>query len=166
MTDQTKPGTDIEVGLTLPAEMVRQFAAMAMMIPSEGTDAIESIIGTILAAPTWENLSDPWESSAAEKLAGHTLLITDVVRRPSDFKDGLGVFLVVHYTDTKSGERGVWTTGSTACVAQLARAHAGGWLPLYAQIVVAERATERGYRPHHLKFLGRADKPVSEAMPF
>jgi hypothetical protein len=166
VTDSTKPGTGIEVGMTLPAELVQQFAQMAMMIPSEGTDAIESIVGAILNAPGWEHLSDPWEAAGAETLAGKTLLITDVTRRPSDYKDGLGIFLVVHYVESRSGERGVWTTGSTACVAQLARAYAGGWLPLYAQIVVAERPTESGYRPHHLKFLGKGEQGTSREFPF
>lgn len=166
MTPPDKPGTDIEVGVNLSPEMIHQFAQMAMMIPGETTDAVESIIGAILNAPTWENLSDPWESTDAEALAGKTLLITGLKRRPSDFRDGLGIFLVVSYTDTKSGESKVWTTGSVACVAQLTRAYAGGWLPLYAQVVVAERPTENGYRPHHLKFLGSAGKPAPEKMPF
>lgn len=166
MTTPSQPGTDIEVGLTLPAELVQQFAQMAMMIPSETTDAVESIIEAILQAPTWENLSDPWETSKVDKLTGKTWIIHDLMRRPSDFRDGLGIFLVVRMSDRSTGESTVWTTGAVACVAQLARAYAAGWLPLYAQVVVAERATSAGYKPHHLKFLGRASAPVSDAMPF
>lgn len=166
MTTPSKPGTDIEVGAALSPETVRQFASMAMMIPDENTDAVESIVSAILNAPAWDDLSDPWESTGVADLEGKTLIIHGLMRRPSDFKDGLGIFLVVQYTDAKTGEAGVWTTGSVACVAQLARAYAGGWLPLYAQVIVAERPTQSGYRPHHLKFIGRADKPAPEQMPF
>lgn len=166
MTQPSQPGTEVDTTLQLSKELVQQFAQMAMAIPGETTDALDSIIGAILGAPSWEHLSDPWESSKAELLAGRTLRIDGLSRRPSDYRDGLGIFLVVHYTDTRTGEPGVWTTGSTACVAQLARAYAAGWLPLYAQIVIAERPTKEGYKPHHLKFLGKADKPAGEKMPF
>lgn len=166
MTQPAQPGTEIEVGLTLSPELVQVFAQMAMMIPGETTDAYDSIVGAILSASSWEQLSDPWESSAIDEVAGKTLLLQTVKRRPSDYRDGLGIFLVIGYTDVKTGESKVWTTGSIACVAQMAKAYASGWLPLYAEVVVAARQTEAGYRPYHLKFTGKPSLPQAERMPF
>jgi hypothetical protein len=154
MTGTAAPGTDVAVPQPLSAELVATFSAMAMLIPNETTDAVESIITAILAAPSWDELDTPWESQGMAKIEGKTVIINTLTRRPSDFKDGLGIFLVVHCTDPSSGESIVVTTSATAVVAQLVRAYCQEWLPIYAQVVVAERATERGYKPHHLKFLG------------
>lgn len=166
MADTTKPGTEIAVGIPLSGELVQQFAQMAVMIPDEGDDAYESILTQILGVSDWEKLSDPWRSLSAEKLAGKRIRIDKLVRRPSDYQTGLGLFLVVHYTDVKTGETGVWPTGSVAIVAQLAKAHAAGWLPIYAEVKISERATKDGYKPHHLEFFGRADKPQAGKAPF
>lgn len=166
MSQPPQPGTEIAVGAPMSTELATQFAQMAMMVPDETGDAVESILAAILAAPSWEALSDPWEASGAEKLAGKVICIESVVRRPSDFRDGLGVFLVVHGFTAGTGEKVTWTTSSVSVVGQLVRAYAMGWLPLYAMIVVAERQTERGYRPHHLKFLGKSAPVAAEAPAF
>lgn len=163
MADSNTPGTELATMPQLSPELVQKFAQMAMLIPSETTDAMDSIISAILAAPTWEHLADPWESVGAEKLAGKMFRIDSITRRPSQFQDGLGLFLVVHITDTRTGESSVFTTSSTAVVAQLVHAYVSGWLPLYAELVVAERVTEKGYRPHHLKFHGQAQPASSTA---
>lgn len=167
MTAPGQPGTELDTTLHLSPETVQRFAQMAMLIPSETTDAVESIVSAILNSPTWEMLSDPWESRSAEELDGKRLRIDGLQRRPSDYRDGLGIFLVVHCTDLANGEKFAWPTGSVSVVAQLVRAYAGGWLPLIAEIIIAERTTENGYRPHHLKFLGRvtANEPKEE-VPF
>lgn len=156
MPDTSEPGTEVAVTQPLSAELVQQFAQMAMLIPSETTDAMESIVSAILNAPTWRELDDPWQSRGAEKVEGKRLRIDDITRRPSDYRDGLSIFLVVHCTDVTNGEKVVWTTSSTGIVAQLVRAYAAGWLPVLAQVVIAKRATESGYRPHHLQFFGPA----------
>lgn len=156
----TAPGQQVAVQRQpLSAELVSQFAGMAMLIPSETTDAVESIISQILAAPGWDMLDDPWETTDAKRLAGRIFTIDSLTRRPSQFKDGLGVFLVVHSTDAQTGEQFVWTSSAMGVVAQLVRAYAADWLPLYATLVIAERPTESGYYPHHLKFHGPT-KPV------
>jgi hypothetical protein len=157
------PGSSQEIAVAAPmsAELVEQFARMAMLVPSETSDAVESIITAILNAPSWDHLDDPWESSKAEALAGVVFRIEDVTRRPSDYRDGIGIFLVVHSLNVSTGEKFVWTTSATSVVAQLVHAYVAGWLPLHAELVIAARATERGYRPHHLKFHGPGAPPRS-----
>jgi hypothetical protein len=154
MTSQST-STEVDVQRApLSPELVAQFAAMAMMIESETTDAVESIVAQILAAPGWDTLDAPWETTSAEQLRGRIFTIDRLTRRPSQFRDGLGLFLVVHSTDARTGETFVWTSSATGVVAQLVRAYAAEWLPLFASLVIAERPTESGYYPHHLKFHG------------
>lgn len=165
MSDTPDPaGPGQALAVTNP-ELAARFAEMATLIPSETGDGAERILEQILAAPSWDHLDDPWESSNAAGLAGKTLLIRSCTRRPSDFRDGLGIFLVVDSLDARTGEAIIWTTSAVSIVAQLVRAYSLGELPAYAQVIVAERATERGYHPHHLKFTGRpglepADEPA------
>jgi hypothetical protein len=154
MTSQSQ-STAVDVQRApLSPELVSQFAQMATLIPSETTDAVESIVAQILAAPAWDTLDAPWETDGIEKLRGRIFTIDRLTRRPSTFRDGLGIFLVVHSTDARTGETFVWTSSSTGVVAQLVRAYAADWLPLFASLIVAERPTESGYYPHHLKFHG------------
>lgn len=156
MTDTDTPASsEIVVSDTINAELARQFAEMATLIPAEKEGGADNILAAILSAQSWEHLADPWESTNAAALAGKRLLIRSLLRRPSDFRDGLGIFLVVDSIDTATGEPNVWTTSSVAIVAQLVRAYVLGQLPAYAEVIVAKRPTEAGYRPQHLKFTGR-----------
>jgi hypothetical protein len=159
------PGSDVAVTPPMSAELVQTFAAMAMLIPSETTDALDSIIGAILSSPGWEQLADPWETAQADKLVGRIIRVDALTRRPSQYKDGLGIFLVVNGVDTKTGESIVTTTSAMGVVAQLVKAHTAGWLPLYVEWVIAERVTENGYRPQHLKVHGQAPRPADSGDP-
>lgn len=154
MTGQSQSSDVAVQRAPLSAELVAQFSQMAMLIPSETTDAVESIVAQILAAPSWDKLDAPWETTAAETLRGRIFTIDSLKRRPSTFRDGLGLFLVVHGSDARTGEAITWTSSSTGVVAQLVHAYAADWLPIYASLVIAERPTESGYHPHHLKFHG------------
>lgn len=156
MSEQAVEKGAVAVAGELSSELVQKFATMAMVIPDEAGDAVENILAAILAAPTWEKLDEPWDASGAAKLAGVVFRIDSVIRRPSRYRDGMGVFLVVHCTHGKTGEKIVWTTSSTSVVAQLVVAYCREWLPIWATVVVAEKPTDAGYYPHHLHFYGPA----------
>lgn len=147
------PSTEVET-VKFSGELLQQFGQMAMTIPAEDGAGAERIVAAVLAAESVDDLDAPWDTTKAEKLAGRVLRIDGLMRRPSDFRSGLGVFLVVHSVDTATGEKVVWTTGSVSIVAQLARAYNLNGLPVYAELVIAERPTQDGYHPHHLKFYG------------
>jgi hypothetical protein len=151
---------DTEVSPISP-EMARRFAEMAMTIPDDDAGGMDRIIEQIIGARSWEDLNAPWESTDAEKLVGHILKVDKLTRRPSDFRSGLGIFLVVRSVDVRTHEEIVWTTGSIAIVAQLVQAYLMGAIPCFVEIVIAERPTEAGFRPHHLKFHGVVN-PVGE----
>jgi hypothetical protein len=150
----------------LPAEIdpavVERFATMATLIPSEDGSGVERIVDAILSAESWESLSDPWESTNADKLRGKRLRVNSLMRRPSQFRGGLGIFLVVFCTDTANGEDLVWTTSSVSVVAQLVRAYCLRVLPAIVEMVIADRPTEAGFYPHHLRFLAATPAPAAQ----
>lgn len=165
MTEVAKRDTAPDSALELSPKLMAMFTSMAVSIPDENENAYESIVSQIIGSTDWDQLDAPWETSDIAQLQGVTLRIDRLARRPSDIGGGLGFFLVVHATAVRTGEVHVITTGSVAVVAQLARAHMAGWLPLYAQFVIAERATANGFRPHHLKILGRPGQASQEKAP-
>jgi hypothetical protein len=143
-------------------ETVQRFATMAMAIPSEDGSGMDRIVDAILSADSWESLADPWESTNAEKLRGKRIIVRSLTRRPSQFRGSLGIFLVVHSAWSSTGEDFVWTTSSVAVVAQLVRAYMLGALPAVVEMVIADRPTEAGYYPHHLRFIAGSVAPAAE----
>jgi hypothetical protein len=156
MAEQDQPGTDVAITATLTPELERVFSQMVTAIPEDDGNAIEDILATIINAASWEDLNRAWESAKGEQLAGHMLRIETVTRHESDLAGSLGFFLVVKGVDTRTGEAFAWPTGSIAVVAQLARAYLAGWLPLFGEVIIAERPTKAGFRPQHLQFTGKA----------
>lgn len=150
---QDQPGTDVEVRELSP-ELQRRFAEMAMTVPEDDGTGQERILEQILSAATWEQLDDPWDTAKANDLAGKLLRLEGITRFASDFRSGLRIFLAVQYTDVESGERSVFASGSVSIVGQLVRAYCLKLFPLYAELVISERATADGYHPHHLVFRG------------
>jgi hypothetical protein len=148
---------DAQAAITasLPPELVQQFSQMATLIPAEEEGAVGDILQAILCASTWEQLDTPWESCDASRLVGKIFRIDKVRRRPTRCGGSLGMFLVVRCTDGQTGERFAWTSSSVNVCAQLVRAYAAEWLPLFATVNVAARAAASGYRPHYLKFFGK-----------
>lgn len=151
-TDTSTPGT--EVAIHYSQEVTTIFAQMVAGIPeTDDEEASERIVLQLLGAQDASDLNAPWDSAPAEELAGKRLRIDTIERRPSDFQDGLGVYLVCKGLILDTGEKLVFTTGAISIVAQLVRAHFLGGLPAICELVIAERPTKKGYRPQHLKIM-------------
>lgn len=134
------------------AETLNLFASMAVGIPAaDDGGAYENIVLQLLAATDVDGLNAPWDTSDAEKIAGHRLKIESVERRESDFNAGLGMYLVVKGVNMDDGEKFTWSTGSVSVVAQLARAHFLGAFPVIAELVISDTPTKNGYRPQRLQ---------------
>lgn len=161
-TSNTPAPTDVdeqqsqEVALINDAKLLESFAEMAVMIPADLGGGTEDILRKILSAKTWDELDEPWETSEVDDILGKHLHVTKVTRRPSTFRSGLGVFLVVHLLDTKTRKEYVKTTGSVAVVGQLARAYALGVTALTIEWCRADRPTDSGYYPQHLRIIDAA----------
>ena len=127
-------------------------------IPGAGGSGGEAIILQLLNATTIDDLNAPWEATNGRSLAGKRLAIRGVTQRPSSFNDGTGIFLVADATDTQTGEVATFTTSAISVVLQLARVHQLGMFPVIAEVVVAERPTERGFYPYHLRIVAAGNK--------
>jgi hypothetical protein len=147
-TDQ--PGTDL-VPVVSQATMAL-FAQMAVGIPeADDGEAYENIVLQLLSADNPDDFNAPWDTAAAEQLAGKRLKIESMSRRASDFAGGLGVYIVIKGINLDTGESVVFTTGGIANVASLARIHFTGKLPAIVELVIADTPTAKGFRPQHLK---------------
>ena len=157
-----QPGT--EVAPVISDATLQVFAQMAAGIPeADDTDAYESIVSQLLNAAGVDDLNAPWETDAADRLAGHQLVIQELTRRPSDYAGGLGMYLVAKGVDQANGERFTWTTGSIAIVAQLARAYFVGGVPIVCQVIVGDANPRTGRKPQHLHIVALGgNKPAAQ----
>lgn len=152
--------------LVLASETRAMFASMVTMVPDAEGDATESIVLAILNAKTWDELDDPWDSEKALELIDVEQRIDTIMRRPSSYTSGLGVFLVVKGKRMDSDEPIVWTSGSVSVVAQLVKAYALGAFPVYAVLRRSERPSANGYHPQHLEITGSGGRSGKrEAQP-
>lgn len=149
----TKPATrDVSRELSVSPEFALQrFQDMAMLIPETESDGGASFIMDIMNAQSAADLDANWAEKDSEKMVGVELQFEGVTRSVSDFSDGLGVFLVVKATDTKTGEPVTFTTGSSNVVAQLVKAYTESWFPFQGVIVKSIKASKAGYYPQHIQ---------------
>ena len=161
MSKQDAPGTDVvpaqedrKKPILADPKLLAQFAEKVTIIPAEDDGAMDRIMAQVLSATSWEDLDKPWEATKVKDIAGRTFVLHGAKRRPSDFRDGLGMFLVLSVTDVLTGKDGVIITGSAAVIGQIVQAYVLNALPLLVEFVVAERPSQDGYHPHHLKVHG------------
>jgi hypothetical protein len=156
----------MDLVITNPATIAR-FAEMVALLPRADDDdgGAERIIEAILNAQTWEDLDAPWRARGGEAYKDVPQRILGAKIRPSDFGQGLGVYVVVDAVDMRNGESITWTTGSVSIVAQLVRAHCVGAFPLLATLRVAERPSKAGNFPQHLEVTDSGGKGVVDAEP-
>lgn len=154
----------MDLAITDPA-LVQRFAAMVGMLPTAGDDdgGAERIVAAILNAASWEDLDAPWRARGGEAYKDVPQRIESVKTRPSEYGQGLGVYVVVEAVNLSNGEGITWTTGSISIVAQLVRAHCVGALPLFATLRVAERPSKSGNFPQHLEVTDSGGPGVVDA---
>jgi hypothetical protein len=140
-----------EVATITDKALLAQFAEMAVMIPADPGGGTEDILRKILQAETWDQLDEPWQTSSVDDILGLRLKLTHATRRPSTYGQGLGVFLICHLVDPRNGKEYVKTTGSIAVTGQVAALYAKGWMPALVEWCRAERPSQNGYYPQHLR---------------
>lgn len=135
----------------LPPALVEQFSRMAMMLPEIELDGGAGIIESILNAVDLRATNRVFERYDAEQLVGKWLIFERAQRAMSEYKGGLGLFLVVDAVDEESGEKITFTTGSMSIVAQCVKAYAGDEMPFRAKIKVTDNPTKSGFYPMNLE---------------
>lgn len=134
--------------------LAEQFLAMLAQVPAPDTgDATAAIAQTLLEAESAEDLNRPWESDGMRDYFGQVVIVHGITQRPSDYKDGLPVYMGCDCTIEATGERKFVSCGSVAAVVALVRAHALSLFPVRVEPTRAKKATPRGYWPYHLAFL-------------
>lgn len=155
MTDTQRPTTEVVDAATNLTTELGATEAMTLMVdelPEADGDAMDRILAQLLTAETPGDLNRPWEASGIEHLLDVSLLIKTVTRAPSDFADGIGVYVVITAENIRTDREIVVTTGSTAVIAQLIMAHRNGWLPIVATPRGPKRPPKNGRTPYHLEF--------------
>jgi hypothetical protein len=130
-----------------------QFLQMATVIPEDEGDGGLRILEQIASASSVEDIDNPWNARGAEAYNDKVITITDVTRKDSDFRDGMGLYLLLDIIDVESGEVTKITSGSTSLVAQVIRLYTLDLLPYTCVVRVATKATKNGYYPQHLETL-------------
>jgi hypothetical protein len=129
------------------------FLAMLELVPEPDGDATARIVASILGSQTVEDLDAPWTSEGMREYADVALRIKRIVKMPSDYQGGLGVYLVCYVDQPGIGEEFILSTGSVSIVAQLVRAHSLGALPLTIVPKIAAKPTRQGFYPMHLELV-------------
>lgn len=134
----------------LPPHIVRQFGEMAMMVP-ETEAGLTGILEAIFSAVDAHDLDKAWDGVPAEDLLNTWIVIESATRSASDYKQSLGIFLVVKAVREPNGEPVTFTVGSMAVVAQIVKAYAQDALPLRCRLVQSDSPTKEGFYPMHLE---------------
>ena len=135
-------------------DIVAAYASMLAEVPDAGGDGFESILEAIALASDAADLDAPWRSTGLESLVNTPIRIERIRKMPSDYPDGLPWFLVVDAAVVSTGELVTFTTGAVSVVAQLAKAHALGALPMVVTPRQSDRPSKSGYFPQHLQIGG------------
>lgn len=147
----------------MSASVIARVREAVSAIPGDDGSGAERIVTQLLDATTIDDLNAPWAGTSGRNLAGRQLVIRGVTQRPSTFEDGAGIFLVADALDRKTGEPCVFTTSAVSVVIQLAKVHQLGMWPVIADVVVAERPTERGFYPYHLRIVAAGNTAQTDA---
>lgn len=150
---EVEPFVDENGEILLAGATALRLRELLATVPVADDNANAEIIDTLLTADSALDLNRPWDAVGAKELAGRLLRIDAIKARPSRFQGGIRAFLVVDARDVEKDERVTLTTSALAVVVQAARLHAEGWLPAWCNVEIAERPTERGFYPYHLRFV-------------
>jgi hypothetical protein len=122
-------------------------------VPVDDESGSQRIIEQLLAGDTVMDLNRPWDATSGKTLAGKLLRIDSIRQMPSQFEGGLRAFLVAEGRDMAGDKPVVMTTSALSVVVQLARCQAEGWLPAWCSVEIADKPTDKGYYPYHLRFV-------------
>lgn len=131
------------------------FLMMLAEVPEPDDDAAARIVMEVLGAQSVEDLDKPWDVEGMRDYDGTMLQVQSITKMPSDYKTGLGCYLVCRCSQPELGEVFTLTTGSVSIVAQLVRAHTLNAFPLEVIPRQSEKPTKKGYRPMHLELVRR-----------
>lgn len=133
----------------LSPKMLAQFADMIRLVPG-GSGGIESMLAQIFAANDLQGLDAPWQGDGLPELPVGPLLVFNAIEpRESDYKGGLGAYLVIDCISPSTGEVKKYSNGAVMVVGQLVKAFVAGEFPFAG--FVEEVETRAGFKSQHIK---------------
>lgn len=134
---------------TISPKVLAQFADMIRMVPTGG-GGLDSMLAQIFAANGLQGLDAPWQGDGLPELPVGPLLVFNAIEsRESDYKGGLGAYLVIDCISPSTGEVKKYSTGAVMVVGQLVKAFVAGEFPFAGFVEEAE--TRAGFTSLHLK---------------
>lgn len=110
-------------------------------------EAQRQIVSGILSGTTVEAIMQPVNTVVADDVLGETLLMRGYRRMPSTKADSsLKFYLLIDCVDALGEVKNI-SCGSVNVMARLFALNANGFLPIYAALVRAGKATASGYYP-------------------
>lgn len=141
------------------------YESFLQAIPEVDEGSYAGILSRLAEATSVYELDAPYQSESLAEWKDQAIIINSVRRAPSEFAEGLGVYLIVEFINPEDGMKYTCTTGAISIVAQLARAVTLDALPMQVIPRVAARPTKKGYYPQHLeihKDQPKLQKPKTE----
>ena len=126
-----------------------QLEPLLDQIPEAAGDD-DRILQAILAAESPDEIDSPWRGQGLRSLVEQVIKVNGIRWAPSDFPEGIGIFLIVDVT-LADGERTVTTTGSASVVLQLCKLHAMDAFPMEFIVKQGQSKRDPGRRPMHLE---------------
>ena len=124
--------------------------ALLQVIPESDDDGQLRIMNQIMSAQSPEQMDAIWESGNLRDHMGYPIIINRATRAPSDYKEGLGFFLILDCVNPETGEPFTVTTGSQTTVVQVAWAIKQFGLPFECVPSISTRPSKDGYYPQRL----------------
>lgn len=131
------------------------FTSMLDLVPEVEEGSYEGILEALFNAKNIYELDTPFNAESLSAYKDTVITINSARRAPSEFKGGLGVYLILDCTNMETGEKFTVTTGSIVTVAQVLRMFSLDVLPAVVIPRVADKATKSGFYPQHLEIVPR-----------
>ncbi|HVT14578.1 MAG TPA: hypothetical protein VHQ90_00155 [Thermoanaerobaculia bacterium] len=154
MTENARANQELIVKGELLSTALGATEAMVLLVnelPEASGDATERILAAILTAQTAEEVNAIWDAQGIELYLDVPLRIDWVERAPSEFEDGIGVYVVIHGHNPRTDQPVTVTTGSINVIGILIQAVRNDWLPMMATPRGPKRVPKSGRTPYRLE---------------
>jgi len=122
-------------------------------IPDGGGEGMDGILEAIAAAASPDELDTPWQATGLRRYVDVPIVVEALTKLEAEFDSPLPYYLVIRGYEAGDGKPLTATTGSVGVVAQLAKAHALGWLPLTVIPKAKESRRVKGGWVMHLEMV-------------
>lgn len=140
----SQPGTQVE----LSQELIDLMRPMVTAVPDYEAGTGEDILKRLLVAKTIDELESVFKGR--DLPLDRPWIIQGIAKAESDFKGGIGFYLVMNCVDPTNGEQKVFNTGSGNIMGQLLALFAQEAFPVRAVAIQADKPSKNGFYPQRL----------------